>query len=103
MHLDKKSRKIRRVKKYQPVNQRADFKELMKLLDEIRSSFVIARYFISLNKESDLIHSSIEDACEKFEKVKNLLVSFNGFMRDEKFMQKIGNLEKEISLLKKIA
>ena len=77
------------------------YAEILKLFDEVRSAFIVARHFLSMNEKPDLVSSSIMEGCIKFEKVKKLLASLEGFSADKQFQKNIKTLESEITLLKK--
>ena len=102
MSLEKRKKERTRAKK-RGSGENGDYNDILKLLDEVRSSFVVARYFLALNQRQDLISSSIETGCEKFEKVKKLIALFHGLSTDDQFQEKIEILEEEIAHLKKFA
>jgi len=77
------------------------YAEILKLFDEVRSAFIVARYFLSMNENPDLVSSSIMEGCAKFEKAKKLITSFNGFSSDKQFQRNMKTLETEITLLKR--
>lgn len=76
--------------------------EILRILNDIKSSFTIAKYFLALNQRPEMIASFVSEGCENFEMAKKLLASSNGLKEDRNFLWKFEEIERDISCLKRI-
>lgn len=76
--------------------------EILKILQDVKSSFTVAKYFLALNQRPEMISSYVFEGCRKFEMAKKLLTSTNGLKKDKSFLWRFEDIEKDISCLKKI-
>lgn len=84
------------------IEQEETVQEILRLLNDVKSSFTIARYFLALNQRPEMISAYVINGCEKFEVAKKLLECSNGLKEIKSFVARFEVIEEDISCLKKI-
>jgi hypothetical protein len=84
------------------IAQEETVQEILRILNDVKSSFTIARYFLALNQRPETVSAYVANGCEKFEVAKKLLESVNGLKQVKGFIGRFEVIEEDISCLKKI-
>lgn len=84
------------------IEQEETVQEILRLLNDVKSAFTIARYFLALNQRPEIISAYVINGCEKFGVAKKLLECSNGLKEMKSFVARFDVIEEDISCLKKI-
>ncbi len=82
--------------------QEETVQEILRILNSVKSSFTIARYFLALNQRPEIVSAYVANGCEKFEVAKKLLETVDDLKQVKSFIGRFEVIEEDISCLKRI-
>ncbi len=84
------------------IDKEESVQEILRILNDVKSSFTIARYFLALNQRPEIVSAYVVNGCEKFEVAKKLLEASNGLKYVKGFIGRFEIIEEDIACLKRI-